>query len=156
MAQRGLTLARKLFAFNSVNAEGWGLYSEHLIRPFMPVDARLVSLQALLWREARAFLDPELQLGKTDLSRARRVLEDDVGLSPAMTTQELDRYAFDMPGQAPSYYYGYTRLVALRADVERALGPRFDAQAFHDFVLAQGLLPPPLLRKAVDARFLAR
>jgi uncharacterized protein (DUF885 family) len=33
--------------------------------------------------------------------------------------------------------------------VELALGKRFDAQSYHDFILAQGLLPPELLEKAV-------
>ena len=37
----------------------------------------------------------------------------------------------------------------LRAAAERALGPRFEPLAFHDAILAQGLLPPDLLRKAV-------
>jgi len=54
-----------------------------------------------------------------------------------------------MPGQATAYFYGYTKLVELRAAAERALGSRFDPLAFHDTILAQGLLPPDLLRKAV-------
>ena len=29
------------------------------------------------------------------------------------------------------------------------MGARFDQRKFHDFILAQGLLPPDLLRKAV-------
>ncbi len=154
MAARGLSLARTLFAFNSVNVEGWGLYSEAITRPFMPIEGRLISLQALLWREARAFLDPELQMGKVTLKEARSVLEKEVGLSEAMATQELDRYTFDDPGQATSYFYGYTRLLDLRARAERALGANFHAQQFHDFILAQGLLPPPLLRKVVEDSFL--
>jgi Bacterial protein of unknown function (DUF885) len=154
MAERGLSLARTLFAFNAVNVEGWGLYSEAIARPFMPPDGKLASLQALLLREARAFLDPELQMGKTTIEQARRVLVDDVVQSEASATQELDRYTFDSPGQATSYFYGYERLLELRAHVEHEQGARFDARAFHDFVLAQGLLPPPLLRAAVDKGFL--
>ena len=53
------------------------------------------------------------------------------------------------PGQATSYFCGYTRLTELRADAERLLGDSFDRKAYHDFILAQGLLPPSLLRKAV-------
>ena len=48
------------------------------------------------------------------------------------------------------------RLLQLRADVERATGRSFNAQAFHDFVLSQGLLPPTLMREAVMARFAGR
>ena len=41
----------------------------------------------------------------------------------------------------------------LRAESELLLGKRFDKQAFHDFILAQGLLPPALLRQAVLQSF---
>ncbi len=41
----------------------------------------------------------------------------------------------------------------LRTEVERVLGPKFNRQAYHDFVLAQGILPPALLRKAVLEEF---
>lgn len=37
---------------------------------------------------------------------------------------------------------------------EAALGARFDQQKFHDFILAQGLLPPDLQRKAVLEDFI--
>src|SRR5262249_9659775 len=107
----------------------------------------------LLLRAARAFLDPELHAGKITPDQARRVLLEDVVESEAMTEQEVERYMFRMPGQATSYFYGYTRLNQLRADVEKALGPRFDPRRFHDFILSQGLLPPALLRKTVLAEF---
>ena len=60
------------------------------------------------------------------------------------------------PGQANSYFYGYTKLIALREDTEKALsakGVKFDQKKFHDFILAQGLLPPDLMRKAVMEEF---
>ena len=155
-AERGVSLARTLFAFNSVNVEGWALYAEYLTRPFMPKDGQLISLQFLLLREARAFLDPELQLGKVSIADAGRVLRDQVGISDAFATEELERYTFNDPGQAPSYFYGYQKLLALRADVEKSMGARFDAPRFHDFVLAEGLLPPALLRKAVTEEFVQR
>ena len=48
---------------------------------------------------------------------------------------------FRSPATATSYFYGYTRLQELRSQVERAMGSRFNALEFHDFILAQGLLP---------------
>jgi len=66
-----------------------------------------------------------------------------------MALQEIERYTFWAPGQATAYFCGYSRLMELRADAERTLGDRFDRRAFHDFVLAQGVLPPALLRRAV-------
>ena len=154
MVERGVSIARALFAFNSTNVEGWGLYSEYIMRPYMPLEARLVSLQELLLRVGRAFLDPDLQMGKITREEALRVLQEDEVQSPAMANSELERYTFRMPGQAPSYFYGYTRLRQLRADVEKALGDRIlDVQKYHDFILSQGLLPPAMLRKAVMAEF---
>jgi uncharacterized protein (DUF885 family) len=40
-----------------------------------------------------------------------------------------------------------------RQAAQLALRGRFERQAFNDFVLAQGLLPPALLRKAVMEEF---
>lgn len=149
MVESGVSLARAVFAFNSVNVEGWGLYAEAITLPFMPDDGKLISLQLRLQRAARAFLDPELQTGKWTPDAAREFLMKEVGLSPAFATEEVDRFTFRMPAQATSYYYGYLRVLELRAAAEMELGPKFDALTFHDIVLAQGLLPPDLMKKAV-------
>ena len=155
MVERGVSLARAMFAFNSTNVEGWGLYSEWIMLPYMPNDAKLVSLDYRLLRAARAFLDPELQQGKITPEQAMQVLEKDVVCSPALATEEVERYTFRAPGQAPSYFDGYTRLMEIRTSAEKALGPKFNAQRFHDFILSQGLLPPNLLRRAVMDDFVA-
>ncbi|HVW07221.1 MAG TPA: DUF885 domain-containing protein [Bryobacteraceae bacterium] len=155
MVERGVSLARALYAFNSTNVEGWGLYSEWFMLPYMPDDGKLISLQLRLLRAARAFLDPELQEGKVTPAEAMRVLQEDVVLSKAFATEEVDRYTFRSPGQAVSYYDGYLRLVDIRKEAEKALGPKFDVMKFHDFILSQGLLPPDLLRKAVMEEFVA-
>src|SRR5204863_1891868 len=110
MVERGVSLARAIFAFNSVNVEGWGLYAEAITLPFMPDDGKLVSLQLRLQRAARAFVDPELQMGKWTPDSARQFLMKEVGLSPAFATSEVDRYTFRSPAQATAYYYGYLRL----------------------------------------------
>jgi hypothetical protein len=153
MVEHGVSIARARYAFNSTNVEGWGLYSEYLIRPHMPLEGQLVSLDYRLLRAARAFLDPELQAGKVTPEEAKRVLEQDVVQSPAFAEEEVERYTYRAPGQANSYYYGFTKLVALRRDVEGVLGPKFNQKKYHDFILAQGLLPPDLLRKAVMEDF---
>ncbi|KHM94836.1 DUF885 domain-containing protein [Xanthomonas vesicatoria] len=154
MVERGVSLARSLFAFNSVNVEGWALYAEAEMVPYEPLDGQLIALQFRLLRAARAMLDPMLNLGLIDRERARQVLEDDVGLSPAMTRQELDRYTVRAPGQAGSYFYGYTRILELRMRTELALGKKFDRLAFNNFLLDQGLLPPDQLAKAVETQFI--
>ena len=156
MVERGVSLARAMFAFNSTNVEGWGLYAEWFMLPYMPEDGQLISLQLRLLRAARAFIDPELQAGKLSPAQAMKILEDDVVCSEAFSTEEVDRFTVNAPGQAGSYFDGYTRLLALRKDAEKALGAKFNVQRFHDFVLSQGLLPPDLLRKAVMEEFVAQ
>jgi hypothetical protein len=143
------SLARSVFAFNSVNAEGWGLYAEAMIEPYVPLEAKLVLLQARLMRAAHAFLDIELNLGMIQPDEVRRVMAEEVGFSPAWAETCLLRYTNLMPGQAPSYFYGYLRLTELREAAEAQYGKRFQPRAFHDAVLAQGLLPPDLMREAL-------
>ncbi len=154
MVEHGVSLARALYAFNSTNAEGWGLYAEYIMQPYEPVEGQLLTLQLRLLRAARAFLDPELQSGAVTEAQAYAVLEKDVLLSHAFAKEEVERFTFRSPGQANSYFYGYTRLLALRKETEAALGNKFDQRKFHDFILSQGLLPPDLMRTAVLEDFI--
>jgi uncharacterized protein (DUF885 family) len=149
IVENGVSIARAVFAFNSTNVEGWGLYAERIVFPFMPPEGQLISLQHRLLRSARAFLDPELQSGAMTPAEAYRILREDVVLSEGMARQEVQRYTFAAPGQAPSYFYGYTRIRALREEIQKQLGPRFVARAFHDHLLSLGLLPPDLQREAM-------
>ena len=154
MVEHGVSLARSRFAFNSTNVEGWGLYAEYITKPYMPLEGQLISLQFRLLRAERAYLDPELQAGKIQPADAMKALTQDGVFSEPFANQEVERYTFRSPGQANSYFYGYTKLLQLRKDAEAALGSKFDQQKFHDFILAQGLLPPDLMRKAVMEDFL--
>lgn len=154
MVEHGVSLARSLFAQNSVNTEGWALYAEYMMLPFEPPAAQMIALQMRQQRAARAIFDPMLNLGLITRERAHDVLIHEVGLSEALTREELDRFTFRSPGQATAYFYGYTRLLELRAHVELALGKDFNLKALNDFIIGQGLLPPDQLADAVDARFL--
>ena len=149
LVEKGVSRARMIFALNSVNVEGWALYAEAEVKPYMPLEAQLAALQSRLLRAARAFLDPGLQAGTISREEATRILREEVVQSEGMALQEVERYTFRSPGQATSYFCGYTRLMELRTEVERLMGPKFDRQKYHDFLLAQGPLPPALLRKAV-------
>lgn len=154
MVEEGVSTARSLYAFNSTNAEGWGLYAEYITKPYMPLEGQLVSLDYRLLRAARAFLDPELQAGKITQEQALDVLMKDVVQSHAFAQQEVERYTNRAPGQANSYFYGFTKMIQLRKDTEKALGNKFKALRFHDFILSQGLLPPKLIRQAVINEFI--
>ncbi len=155
MIRGGVSTARVLFAFNSANVEGWALYAEAITKPYMPLEGQLISLQDRLLRAARIWLDPMLNLGLISAEEAKRVLMEEVVLDDLNAQTEIDRYTFRSPAQATAYYYGYENLQALRASTELRLKEGFEQREFHDFILAQGLLPPDVLRKAVEQAFIA-
>ncbi|MFV0277673.1 MAG: DUF885 domain-containing protein, partial [Parahaliea sp.] len=154
MVENGTSLARVIYAFNSANAEGWGLYAESIMQQYLPLEGQLFNLYTRLMRAARMFLDPLVNTGELTPQQAEDFLVEQLAMSRAMAISEADRYAFRSPGQATSYYYGYINLMSLRTEVEVELGEDFDQRRFHDFVLSQGLLPPELLRAAVRKVFL--
>jgi len=113
-------------------------------------------LEMRLTRACRAFLDPMLNLGLMKPAEAKRVLMEEALLSEPLAQEEVDRYTFLAPGQATSYFFGYSKLETVRARAEIALGPKFSPQSFHDYIIAQGLLPPDLLEKAVMEDYVKR
>lgn len=153
LVENGTSLARALFAFNSANAEGWGLYAESVMQQYLPPEAQLFSLYSLAMRSARMFLDPMVNTGQLTPQQAEDFLVEQLAMSRPMASSEADRYAFRAPGQATSYYYGFMAMMRLRTELEVALGDQFRQRVFHDFILEQGLLPPELLRDAALARF---
>ena len=153
MLERGVSTARIVYAFNSANVEGWALYAEAVMKQYLPIDGQIGALQMRMLRAARAYLDPMLNLGLIEPDAAKRVLTEEVMLSDAFAKSEIDRYTFNSPGQATSYFYGYSHLEALRTRVEIALGAKFKEQPYHDFIINEGLLPLDLLEQAVMTRF---
>ena len=153
IVESGVSITRAVFAFNSVNVEGWGLYAEAIVRPYLPLEGQLISLQYRLMRAARMFLDPMLNLGLITPDEAKNLIMNDVAIGESWAQNEIERYTYRMPGQATAYYYGYGKMQSLRAQTELKLRDDFDQQAFHDFVLSQGMLPPHLLKDAVMNEF---
>jgi hypothetical protein len=154
MVEQGMSVARARFAFNSANVEGWGLYSEALVLPYMPPEGQLAALQIRLLRMARAMLDPMINTGRMTPEQAKAFLMKEVVLSEPFAQSEVDRYSYRNPGQATAYYYGYVKLRALKTLAEIELGPRFNLKAFNDFIIAQGILPPDLMKQAVLEEFI--
>ena len=153
MIENSVSVTRAVFAWNSANTEGWALYSEAIMKEHLPLEGQFFTLYMRLLRTARSFLDPMINLGHMEPHQAKAFLIRELVLSEPMATQEVDRYTFRLPGQAPSYYYGLMKLQALRGETELLLGRSFDQRAYHDFILAQGLLPLDLLKSAVLEEF---
>jgi len=153
LVENGTSLARSVYAFNSANVEGWGLYAESIMHEHLPLEAQLFNLYTRIMRAARMFLDPMVNTGQLTPDEVITFLTEQLALSLPMATSEADRYSFQAPGQATAYYYGYMQLMGLRTELEVRLGDDFNQREFHDFVLLQGLLPPELLREAVLEHF---
>ena len=153
MIERGVSTARAIYAFNSANVEGWALYAEAVMKQYLPIEGQIGALQMRMLRAARAFLDPMLNLGLIEPDAAKRILVEDVMLSEPFAQTEINRYTFVIPGQATAYFYGYSRLEGLRTRTELAMGKRFNQQAYHDFLIGQGLLPLDMLEQVVTTEF---
>ena len=154
LVENGTSLARSVFAFNSANVEGWGLYAESIMHEYLPLEGQLFNLFTRIMRAARMFMDPMINTGQLTPDEAVDFMMEQIALSYPMAKSEADRYSFSAPGQATSYYYGYMSLMGLRTELELRLGDDFNQREFHDFILEQGLLPPEILREAVLDHFI--
>ncbi|MCK6597857.1 MAG: DUF885 domain-containing protein, partial [Bdellovibrionaceae bacterium] len=99
---KGVSAIRSRYAANNVNIEGWALYAEDLVYPYLTSEEQLFAIQTRLWRIARMFLDPQLQLGQISDQRVIDVFTKELGVSTTMANLELRRYKYDDIGQAPS------------------------------------------------------
>lgn len=141
LKERGTSLTRSWLAMNSANVEGWALYAESIVYPHVDIDLKFVFLQRRLWRMARTFLDPQLNLGKIKRDRVMEVFVKELGFSESFAETEFRRYNYIMPGQAPSYYYGMKSLLNTKKQVQEKLKESFSEKCFNDAVLDLGLMP---------------
>jgi uncharacterized protein (DUF885 family) len=72
------------------------------------------------------------------------------GVSLTRAEVPVDRYPI-WPAQGLSYALGRLEIRRLRLEAEQTLGPRFDIRAFHDAILADGVIPLPMLRERMRA-----
>jgi len=154
MIQAGMTVIRNRYAASTVNIEGWALYAEDIVLPYMEPEEKFLATQVRLWRVARAFLEPQLQLGQIQKARVRKVLVEELGFSPGFYEAELQRLEGAERGLAPGYYYSYTQILEIRDVFKRVMGEKYSLKCFHDRLLSMGLLTLPLLkeRMRVDTR----
>ncbi len=141
MLDQGVSIIRSRYAMNSVNVEGWALYAEDLVYPFLTPEEKLFALQTRLWRIARMFLDPQLQLLQISDQRVIELFTQELGVSKEMAQLELQRYKYSDLGQAPSYYFGYLIIQKMLQDAQTRLGKEFSLKCFNDRLLSFGLLP---------------
>jgi uncharacterized protein (DUF885 family) len=144
-------------AYFDVTGEGWALYAEKLgdeMGIYTTPYERFGRLTYEMWRACRLVVDTGLHALGWTRAQAIAFLRANTALSEHEIETEVDRY-IAWPGQALAYKVGELAIVALRAEAEKALGPRFDLRAFHDAVLALGSLPLPVLEDEIRRAFAA-
>ncbi|MGH7591572.1 MAG: DUF885 domain-containing protein [Gemmatimonadales bacterium] len=133
--------------------EGWALYAERLADEqwFYSDDLQLMGMLFFRsWRACRLVVDTGIHALGWSRDSAIAYLSANTGLSQADVENEVDRYIAD-PGQALAYRLGERQILALRAEAEARLGPRFDLRAFHDAILADGAVSLPILHDNIES-----
>jgi uncharacterized protein (DUF885 family) len=123
--------------------EGWGMYSELMMREQGFDDGpeyRLMLHTDAIWRACRIILDVRLHRGELTVDEGVDFLIDQTRFERDNARSEVEWYTY-RPTYPLSYLLGRTLLLDLRADEQRRLGDAFSLRAFHDTLLRNGSLP---------------
>ena len=123
--------------------EGWGMYSEQMMREQgFDDDPRylLYMYTDAIWRACRIILDIRLHRGEIGVPDAIDFLAAETGFERPNATAEVHRYTYT-PTYQLSYLLGKVLLLRLREDEQRRLGAGFSLKRFHDALLYNGNLP---------------
>ena len=123
--------------------EGWGMYSEQMMREQGFDDGpnfRLAMYTDAIWRACRIILDVRMHRGELSVDEATDFLVAETSFEVANARAEVHRYTYT-PTYQLSYLLGKVLLLQLRADEQRRLGARFDLRTFHDTLFNNGSLP---------------
>jgi uncharacterized protein (DUF885 family) len=132
--------------------EGWALYCETLGREFGLYDdpaAYYGHLNDELLRAVRLVVDTGMHAQGWSREKAVAYMMDNLGYSEASAANQVERYMV-WPGQALAYKVGALKILDLRAQAQRELGPKFSYARFHEVVLGDGTLPLPILQAQVE------
>jgi uncharacterized protein (DUF885 family) len=138
--------------------EGWALYSERLgydLGLYKDPYSHFGQLTYDMWRAVRLVVDTGIHDQGWSRQQAIDYFRSNAAKTDTDIVNEIDRY-IGWPGQALAYKIGQLKILELRAQAERALGPSFDVRAFHDELLSEGALPMDVLAKRMSAWVEAR
>jgi uncharacterized protein (DUF885 family) len=153
VARRNASLTRLLTDAPEF-VEGWGMYSELLMRE-QGFDAgpqfRLMMHTDAIWRACRIILDVRMHRGELTVEEATEFLVEHTRFERPNAAAEVQWYTY-RPTYPLSYLLGRTLLLGLRADEERRLGSDFSLMAFHDALLRNGSVPISFHRRLLAAQ----
>ena len=123
--------------------EGWGMYSEQMMREqgFDDGPEFMLALHTdAIWRACRIILDVRMHRGELSVKEATDFLVEHTAFERPNAQAEVFRYTYT-PTYQLSYLLGKVLLLQLRADEQKRLGERFSLRDFHDTLLNNGSLP---------------
>ena len=133
--------------------EGWGLYSEQLANEMGLYSNDVQQLGRLgndAWRACRLVLDTGMHGLGWSRDKAIDFFRSNSPIEEINANIETDRY-IAWPGQACAYKMGQLKIEELRSRAENELGEKFDIRYFHDEVLCDGGITPPILENKIEA-----
>ena len=152
-ARRNPSLTR-LMADAPEFVEGWGMYSELMMRE-QAFDAdprfRLIMHTDAIWRACRIILDVRMHRGEIGVDEATDFLVEQTSFERPNAHAEAQWYTY-RPTYPLSYLLGRTLLLGLRADEQRRLGDDFSLKGFHDALLRNGSLPISFHRRLMTGK----
>ena len=150
---------------DSMAAEGWALYAEHLMsepqprapQGFYTPEERVYELQGQLLRDLRVRIDTGIHTGRMTFDDAVELYSQVVDFLPGScrgdalspekkascetATRAIFRYS-KWPTQAITYQLGKQRILALRARAVRKVPGPDGRRRFHLLFMQQGTIPP--------------
>jgi uncharacterized protein (DUF885 family) len=142
VARRHPSLTR-LMADAPEFVEGWGMYSELMMREQGFDDApeyRVMLHTDAIWRACRIILDVRLHRGELTVAEGVDFLVEQTRFERDNARSEVEWYTY-RPTYPLSYLLGRTLLLELRAGEQRRLGDAFSLRDFHDTLMRNGSLP---------------
>ena len=134
---------------SGVFVEGWAVYTEWMMleEGFYDKDPlmQLVVLKWYLRDVTNAILDQAVHVDGISEERALKLLIED-GFQEEREAAGKWKRACLTSAQLSTYFVGYLEHVALRRDVEKAWGDKFNLKSYHDKVLSFGSPPTQFVR----------
>ena len=148
IARRHPSLTR-LLADAPEFVEGWGMYSELMMREHGFDDGpefRVMLHTDAVWRACRIILDVRLHRGEVSVDEGVDLIVEQTRFARDNARSEVEWYTY-RPTYPMSYLVGRTLLLELREAERRRQGDAFSLRAFHDTLLRNGSLPMSFHRR---------
>ena len=135
--------------------EGWGMYSEQMMREEGFDDGpafRLALATDAIWRACRIILDVRMHRGEMTVEEGTDFLIEHTRFERPNALAEVRRYT-NSPTYPLSYLLGKVLILKLREDERRRRGAGFRLKAFHDTLLGNASLPLSFHRRILAGEY---